>query len=77
MGAENLTSTGIRSTDRPARIESLYRLSYRGPIRKYLLLLLLFSLALQPSAGYGLIVTRGFLITHNEAPISVGLLLDE
>jgi hypothetical protein len=35
---------------------------------------LLFSLAVQPSAGYGLLVTRGFLITHNDAPKSVGLL---
>jgi hypothetical protein len=33
--------------------------------------------ALQPSAGYGLHVTRGFVITHNDAPQSVGLLLDE
>jgi hypothetical protein len=38
------------------------------------LLLLLFSLALRPSAGYGLLVPRGFLITHNDAPQSVGLL---
>jgi hypothetical protein len=30
-GAENLASTGIRSPDRPARSESLYRLSYPGP----------------------------------------------
>jgi hypothetical protein len=30
-------------------------------------------LALQPSSGYGLLITRGFLITHN-APQSVGLL---
>ena len=30
-GAENLAShTGFRSPDRPARSESLYRLSYRG-----------------------------------------------
>ena len=29
--AENLTPTGIRSADHPARSESLYRLSYRGP----------------------------------------------
>jgi len=29
-GAENLAPTGIRSTDRPARSESLYRLSYPG-----------------------------------------------
>jgi len=28
--AENLASTGIRFKDRPARSESLYRLSYRG-----------------------------------------------
>ena len=28
-GWENLTPTGIRSPDRPARSESLYRLSYR------------------------------------------------
>ena len=30
-GTENLASTGIRSPDRPARSESLYRLSYPGP----------------------------------------------
>ena len=30
-GAENLASTGIRSPDRPARSESLYRQSYSGP----------------------------------------------
>ena len=29
-GAENVASIGIRSPDRPARSESLYRLSYRG-----------------------------------------------
>jgi hypothetical protein len=29
-GAENLASIGIRSPDRPARSESLYRLSYPG-----------------------------------------------
>jgi hypothetical protein len=34
----------------------------------------LVSLALQPSAGYGLLVPRGFLITHNDAQQSVGLL---
>jgi hypothetical protein len=31
----------------------------------------LFSLALQPSAGYGLIVSRGFLIKNNDAVQSV------
>jgi hypothetical protein len=40
-----------------------------------LLLLLLFSLALQPSVVNGLLVTRGFLITQNDAPHSVGLLI--
>jgi hypothetical protein len=35
---------------------------------------LLFSLALKLSAGYGLLVSRGFVITHNDAPQSVGLL---
>jgi hypothetical protein len=30
--------------------------------------------ALQPSAGYGLLVPRGFSITYNDAPQSVGLL---
>jgi len=29
-GAENLSPTGIRSLDRPARSQSLYRLSYPG-----------------------------------------------
>ena len=28
---ENIAPTGIRSPDRPARSESLYRLSYPGP----------------------------------------------
>ena len=31
-GAENLVSTGIRSSDRAARSESPYRLSYPGPL---------------------------------------------
>ena len=31
-GAEYLAPTGIRSPDRPARNESLYRLSYPGPL---------------------------------------------
>jgi hypothetical protein len=33
-----------------------------------------FFLVLEPSAGYGLIGSRGFLITHNEGPQSGGLL---
>jgi hypothetical protein len=32
---ENLTPTGIRSPDRPARSESLYRLRYPGPLIYY------------------------------------------
>jgi hypothetical protein len=31
MGVEDLIPTGIRSTDRPARSDSLYRLSYPDP----------------------------------------------
>ena len=30
-GVENLVPTGIRPLDRPARSQSLYRLSYPGP----------------------------------------------
>ena len=32
MGAENLVPTGTRSPYRAARNESLYRLSYSGPV---------------------------------------------
>jgi hypothetical protein len=47
------------------------------PYLRELLLLLLSSsssssLALQASAGYGLLVSLGFLITHNDAPQLVG-----
>jgi hypothetical protein len=31
--AKNLAPTGIRSPDRPSRSQSLYRLSYPGPLR--------------------------------------------
>jgi hypothetical protein len=34
---------------------------------------LFFSLALQPRAGYGLLVHEVFVITHNDASQSVGL----
>ena len=33
--AEKLAPTGIRSPDRPARSESLYRLRYPGPLLNY------------------------------------------
>ena len=36
--AENLAPTGIRSPDRPAHSESLYRLSYHGPSLQYLII---------------------------------------
>ena len=35
-GAENLVATGIRSSDRPVRSESLYRLSYPGYLYIYI-----------------------------------------
>jgi len=41
-GAENLASTEIRSPDRPARNESLYRLSYSGQLEQLLIDLLAF-----------------------------------
>jgi hypothetical protein len=34
-GTENLAHTGIRSPDRPDRSESLYRLSYPGPLNPF------------------------------------------
>jgi hypothetical protein len=34
MGQENLTQTGVRAPDRPARSESLYRLRYPGCHKK-------------------------------------------
>jgi hypothetical protein len=34
-GAQNLASTGIRTLKPPARMESLYRLSYPGPRNGY------------------------------------------
>jgi hypothetical protein len=43
-------------------------------IYTYIYMCVCFSLALQPSAGYGHLVTRGFVITHNDASLSVGLL---
>jgi hypothetical protein len=45
--AENLASTFIRYPDRPARSESLHRLSYPGPISIVLLLLMNIFLFLQ------------------------------
>jgi hypothetical protein len=43
-GAENLAPTGIRSPDRPASRQSLYRLSYPGRIDCSILLKIKFHL---------------------------------
>ena len=42
-GAENLALTGVRSPDRPARSESLYRLNYPGSPSKWVSFLILQS----------------------------------
>ena len=39
-GAENLATTGIRSPDRPARSQSLYRLRYPAPVALYSLVVI-------------------------------------
>jgi hypothetical protein len=45
-------------------------------MKKYMItfVIVVVSLALQPSTGYVLLIPRGFLITHNDAPQSVGFL---
>jgi hypothetical protein len=45
-----------------------------GSSEHRLFVCLFVSLALQPSAGFGLLLPRGFLIRNNDAPQSVGLL---
>ena len=45
-GAENLSPTGIRSPDRPARSQSLYRLSYRATNVAVLYVIFAYSLLL-------------------------------
>jgi hypothetical protein len=52
----------------PLHERSLFLISYLNFLNYYYL----FSLALQPSADYDLLVTQGFVITHNDAPRSVG-----
>jgi hypothetical protein len=47
---------------------------YITNLKLFLTVFILFYLVLQPSAGYGLLVSRGFLITHNDATQSVGIL---
>jgi len=53
-GAENLAPTGIRSSDRPARSQSLYRLSYPGPLLRDTCFIIrsVFDLNLVRSRGY-------------------------
>jgi hypothetical protein len=46
----------------------------RGTMPEFAYSVIFFSLVLQPSAGYGLLVSRSFLITHNDAPQSIELL---
>jgi hypothetical protein len=46
-GAENLAHTGIRSPDRPARSESLYRLNYLDPYIYLISISILYSLSRQ------------------------------
>jgi hypothetical protein len=43
-------------------------------MKEYFDVLISFLNALQPSAGYGFLVTRGLLITHNDALQPVGFL---
>jgi hypothetical protein len=61
---------------RPPRYTFVKFLCNNVCVCRFLTLLKTFfnSLALQSSAGYGLVVTRGFVITHNDATQSVALL---
>ena len=74
-GAEYLTPTGIRSPDCPTRSELLYRLSYRGTFRPYILYIYILPfLRIRPrvcsldrlgtSTGFGLDPRTRFLISH-------------
>ena len=75
-GAEKLAPTGIRSPDRPARSESLYRLKYLGPftfcvcvcVCVYIYIYFFFAVELRPNAGHGLLileVSRSHTTTHH------------
>ena len=65
-GAENLAPTGIRSLDRPAGSDSLYRLSYLGP--KFQIILLFQA---QSAAGRG--PSTGCLVSHPPVALPVQL----
>ena len=51
-GAENLAPAGNRFPEPPARSESLYRLSYPGPVA-IVVFLIIVSVALHPNSGLG------------------------
>jgi hypothetical protein len=55
-------------------LDTMLRGTHKGFERISKGIFFLFSLALQPNAGYGLLVHEVFVITHNDAPQSVGLL---
>jgi hypothetical protein len=65
-------------TEHPNNNNNNNNVTYREEnIRLLLLLSLLSFVALQPSAGYYHLVTRGSVNTNIDMPQSVGLLLDE
>jgi len=59
-GAENLASTGIRSPDRPARSQSLYRLTYPAHNLKHKGMLKFITLYNCFSLWFMLLVSRNF-----------------
>jgi hypothetical protein len=72
----NLASTGIRSPDRPARSQSLYRLSYPGPKQSNYFEKLNFERVVQklsdqstvsiPDSGYKHILSRSFNLCSSQ-----------
>ena len=66
-GAENLAPTGIRSPDRPARSQSLYRLSYPAHVNKIGLLQMIFLLLTSPSPSFILLLAR-FVLDMSPKP---------
>jgi hypothetical protein len=60
-GSENIAPTGIRSPDRSAHSESLYRLNYPAPIpyRKYLIFVGALACTTLHSKGSGTVITYG------------------
>jgi hypothetical protein len=68
---EKLRRIAITGT---ARSESRYALTQDVGSDNYILYIIYFFLALQSSTDYGLLVHEVFVITHNDAPQSVGLL---